>query len=435
MSDEKNMFVSKTTVENQKKSDRKIISPDGLFDLSALTKKQLKYWRMIYPTEGVLILYSEPGIAKSATLRELAKKVIYIPTGKHLRYIDLRLSMLDETDVGLFPDKGEYTFDENGEMVTRMVLDHIAPRWAYLSNEAPTLIHFEELNRAPLAVRNAALQILLEREIGYDFKFNKNVFMVASGNLGDEDGTDVEEFDSALNGRLIHFRHTLTLNEWIEYYANDNIEKPIINYLEKHIDKFYVGIKARKEGETKYASPRTWTFLSKYITANYGKYDDNGNYIEPMVSDWIDDVAEIADSYIGATASNFIKYLNDLLKISIHDILNRYSEIKSDKIEFTRDKKSELLHDLRKIDIKMLKDNQLEHIKMFILDLQQDETTSYLLYLMDDEYVMDENDALDKRKNKFILSFLKNKKFKVFQKTMLDHIEDENKSDSDDVWD
>jgi hypothetical protein len=27
---------------------------------------------------------------------------------------------------------------------------------------------------------------------------------MSSGNLGDEDGTDVEEFDSALNNRLIH---------------------------------------------------------------------------------------------------------------------------------------------------------------------------------------------------------------------------------------
>jgi hypothetical protein len=37
---------------------------------------------------------------------------------------------------------------------------------------------------------------LLEREIGTAFKFNDNVLMMSSGNLGDEDGTDVEEFDS-----------------------------------------------------------------------------------------------------------------------------------------------------------------------------------------------------------------------------------------------
>ena len=38
--------------------------------------------------------------------------------------------------------------------------------------------------------------MLHERGIGTEFKFNDNVLMIASGNLGDEDGTDVEEFDS-----------------------------------------------------------------------------------------------------------------------------------------------------------------------------------------------------------------------------------------------
>jgi hypothetical protein len=40
---------------------------------------------------------------------------------------------------------------------------------------------------------------------------------MSSGNLGDEDGTDVEEFDSALNNRLIHINHTLDVQEWLDY--------------------------------------------------------------------------------------------------------------------------------------------------------------------------------------------------------------------------
>jgi hypothetical protein len=72
-----------------------LISPCGRFDLSALNTKELLYWRFMYPQAGVLYLTSEPGIAKSATMRSIAKKVIFIKTGKHLGYIDLRLSMLD----------------------------------------------------------------------------------------------------------------------------------------------------------------------------------------------------------------------------------------------------------------------------------------------------------------------------------------------------
>lgn len=57
--------------------------------------------------------------------------------------------------------------------------------------------------------------MFLEREIGAFFKFNDNVMMCSSGNLGEEDGTDVEEFDQALNNRLIHIEHTLPYPEWI----------------------------------------------------------------------------------------------------------------------------------------------------------------------------------------------------------------------------
>ncbi len=406
-------------------SPSKVISSDGKFDLSNLTKKQLIYWRMIYPKSGVLFLTSEPGIAKSATLRDMATKIIHIPTGKNLQYIDLRLAMLDETDVGLFPDKGTAIVNVNGEIVTKTVLDHIAPRWAYLSNEAPTIIHFEELNRAPLAVRNAALQILLEREIGYDFKFNDNVFMVSTGNLGDDDGTDVEEFDSALNGRLIHYKHTLTLDEWIEYYANDNIQYAIIDYLKKHVDKFYIGKKSRKDDENVYASPRTWTFLSDYITNNYGSYNENGVYQEPKITEWIEDISTIAHAYIGATGSMFVRYINDLLKISIDDILNRYSELKNDNVIFNRDKKSELLHDLRNINISLLKDNQIKHIKMFLIDLETDETTAYLLWLIDNKYDYSEDKKLSAKKNEFVINFLKDNNFKPFHRIMLEHLNKE----------
>ena len=426
---EKMSIRMETSVESN--TENKLISPDGLFDLSNLTKKQLIYWRMIYPTSGVLFLMSEPGIAKSATLRDLAEKIIYIPTGKNLRYIDLRLSMLDETDVGLFPDKGEFVFEEDGQMVKRTVLDHIAPRWAYLANETPTLIHFEELNRAPLAVRNAALQILLEREIGYDFKFKSSVFMVSTGNLGEEDGTDVEEFDSALNGRLIHYKHTLSLDEWIEYYANDNIQSIIVGYLQKNIDKFYIGKKARAEGDDVYASPRTWTFLSDYITANYGSFDKHGEYQEPQIREYTKDLSAIVHAYVGASGAHFIKYLNDILRISINDILDRYSELKNNNVRFNRERKSDLLHDLRKINLKKLTNNQREHIKLFLLDLQKDEVTAYLLFLIDEVYEWDENKVIDKKRNEFILSFLNDKRFSGIHRTLYKHIDEEDNEDED----
>jgi len=177
--------------------------------LNLLTPKERKYFAIMWAKYGVLNITSKPGVAKSAIGRSIADKM-------NFRYIDIRLSMVDETDVGLYPTISEVESD--GKMVK--CLDFVVPRWAIEANKQPTIIHFEELNRASQQVRNAALQMLLEREIGMDFKFNDNVLMMSSGNLGDEDGTDVEEFDSALNNRLVHISHSLSVDEWLGDYAS-----------------------------------------------------------------------------------------------------------------------------------------------------------------------------------------------------------------------
>ena len=179
---------------------------------------------MMWSKYGVLYITAKPGVAKSAIARSIADKMEF-------RYMDLRLSMVDETDVGLFPNVGEF------EGVK--VLDHIVPRWAIEANKQPTIIHFEELNRASQAVRNAALQILLERQIGIDFSFNDHVLLMASGNLGDEDFTDVEEFDAALNNRLIHFNHTLDTNEWIDNFAQEHVHSLIVSYIRANPEQLY----------------------------------------------------------------------------------------------------------------------------------------------------------------------------------------------------
>ena len=182
--------------------------------LSLLTPKERKYFSVMWAKYGVLNITSKPGVAKSAIGKSIAEKMGF-------RYMDIRLSMVDETDVGLYPNVSEV--DVNGKMVK--CLDFVVPRWAIEANKQPTIIHFEELNRASQQVRNAALQILLERQIGTDFNFNENVLMMSSGNLGDEDGTDVEEFDSALNNRLVHINHTLAVDEWIGDFATENCHK------------------------------------------------------------------------------------------------------------------------------------------------------------------------------------------------------------------
>jgi hypothetical protein len=248
--------------------------------------------------------------------------------------------------------------------------------------------------------------------------------MVATGNLGEEDGTDVEEFDSALNGRLIHIEHTLTFEEWVEYWAKDNIQGIIIRYLTAHPDMYYIGKKSRGESDKSYASPRTWEFISNYITANYGFNSP------PQI--WVNDLQLVGHGYIGAAVNvKFLRYVRDVLKISIRDIIDKYPQLQKEGVEFARDKKSELLQDLRSVDFDNLKPNQIENIKLFMLDLGEDEVSAFLLKIIDEDYDYEEDESLDEKKNDFILGFLRDKRFKKFNKVMLGYVKTKDDTEKD----
>jgi hypothetical protein len=346
--------------------------------MATLTPRERKYFMTMWPKSGVMYITSKPGIAKSAIAREIADKMGF-------KYLDIRLSMVDETDVGLYPNIT--TVDNAGEMVK--CLDFVVPRWAIESNKQPTIIHFEELNRAQLPVRNAALQILLERCIGTEFKFNDTVLMMASGNLGDEDGTDVEEFDNALNNRLIHFNHTLGADEWIDGFAKENCHSSIVSFIKAYPEKLYQN---PTENSKAYATPRSWRFLSDFITMNFGK--------DASPREFLPTLQEVAHGYIGNGAQRFLQYCQEMVNITIQDIIDRFDKVEKELDKYNRDKNSELIQSLKEYDIKKLSDKQLENVTKFLKRVGHDELTAYLLHVLDNV-----PDVSDPKIKKFMQTF------------------------------
>lgn len=343
--------------------------------MNTLTERERRYFMTMWPKYGVMYITSKPGIAKSAIAKSIADKMGFV-------YKDVRLSMVDETDVGLFP---RVTSLSDGSEC----LDHVVPRWAVEANERPTIIHFEELNRASLAVRNAALQILLERQIGTKFKFNDTVLMMASGNLGDEDGTDVEEFDAALNNRLIHFNHTLGAPEWIDNFAKENCHSTIVSYIKAYPEKLY---QPATENTKAYATPRSWTMLSQFIVMNFGK--------DASPKDFLPYLQEVAHGYIGNGAQRFLQYCQEMINITIHDIINNFDKVEKELGKYNRDKNSELIQSLKEFDLKKLTDKQLDNVTKFLKRVGDDELTAYLLHVLDNV-----PDVSDPKIKKFMVTF------------------------------
>lgn len=333
--------------------------------LQTLTPKERQYFSIMRAKSGVLKISAKPGVAKSAIARSIAKKMGF-------QYKDIRLTMIDETDLGLYPDKSEIEFkNKKGEMEKVKVLDFIVPKWAFESNLQPTIIHFEELNRANLHVRNAALRILLERQISDDFAFNDNVLMMCSGNLGEEDNTDVEEFDSALNNRLIHVNHKLSVPEWIDGFAREHVHPTIVSYIETNPEQIY---KISDNSEA-FATPRSWTFLSDFIITNFGK--------DSQPSDFISTVKELAMCYVGNSAIKFVKYCEDMMSLTINDVIKDYKSVKDKVLKSNRDKRSELIQSLRSIDIMDLSDKEIGNVKEFLKTVTDEERVAYLLFVID----------------------------------------------------
>tara|TARA_R110000772_G_scaffold2410_1_gene8314 strand:+ start:36878 stop:38266 length:1389 start_codon:yes stop_codon:yes gene_type:complete len=413
-------------------------NPEFIKKLTTLTEKESLYFSIMRSQYGVLFIKSKPGVAKSAITKSIAKKL-------DIQYVDIRLSMADETDMQ-FPN---LTFDEG---LNCHVIEHAIPQWAAMANERPTLIHFEELNRAPLAVRNAALQILLERGIGPKFKFNENVFMISSGNLGEEDGTDVEEFDNALNNRLIHINHDLTIQEWFDWGKDKVLHPDITSFVEFYPDYFYK--KPNDDAQT-YATPRSWHMLSEFIIKNFGggpkvdpativtetnkmghevivkrdffrhpvfETDQNGEFIlkdgakiltskkgEPIFyydgvkfnrkTDIVHDnlvrnygemneyggvVSNIAVGMIGTVAAmQFVRFLEERTRVSLSDIIANYSRCKIELEKFNRDKYSELLTEARSSDIHKWTNKEIDNFGEFLKDCGADERVGFLLYIID----------------------------------------------------
>jgi hypothetical protein len=75
------------------------------------------------------------------------------------KYLDVRLGMSDETDFK-FPFLKDPTYKSD----VLKVSSYAVPEWSYEGNLQPTIIHFEELNRAPQFVRNADSSNLVRKK-------------------------------------------------------------------------------------------------------------------------------------------------------------------------------------------------------------------------------------------------------------------------------
>jgi len=156
------------------------------------------------------------------------------------------------------------------------------PIWLHRLEEAAKngqrcILFLDELNRAQTDVRQAALQLVLDKQI-HEHRLPKTVvdgvaydtFVVAAVNPADG-FYQVDELDPALMDRFLHFKLQVNADSWLEWATENKIHKTIVAFISNSKDKLYV----RDENATMFPTPRSWAKLSELLFSYENKELDN----------------------------------------------------------------------------------------------------------------------------------------------------------------
>ena len=96
----------------------------------------------------------------------------------------------------------------------------------------------------------------------------------------------------------------------------------------------------------------------------------------------------------------FLQYCEDMLNININDIINDFGRVAPDLKKYNRDKNSELIQSLKELDLGKFNEKQFNNITKFLKGVGEDELTSYLLFILDNNL-----DISKPQIKKFLLGF------------------------------
>lgn len=190
-------------------------------------------------------VWGAPGIGKSSIVRQISQT-------KKIDFIDLRLSLMDPTDLKGIP------FYDNEE--------HSA-LWAppaFLPRNGEGILFLDELNSAPPSVQASAYQLILDRKVG-EYELPKGWAIVAAGNRENDRGV-VYKMPLPLANRFVHFEMEVNIQDWKNWAYQREIDKRIIAYISYKNEHLFT-FDAKKEDKS-FATPRSWEFVNSILKSS-----------------------------------------------------------------------------------------------------------------------------------------------------------------------
>jgi len=192
-----------------------------------------------------VFVWGAPGIGKSSIVKQIADEI-------DMEFIDLRLSLLDPTDL-----KGIPFFDASSQQ-------GVWAKPSFLPNSDDTskgILFLDEINSAPPSVQASAYQLILDRKIG-DYSLPKGWSIVAAGNRENDRGV-VYRMPPPLANRFVHFEMEVDFDDWKKWAYKKGIDSSIISFLQ--YDKNMLFTFDASTNEKSFATPRSWEFVDTII--------------------------------------------------------------------------------------------------------------------------------------------------------------------------
>lgn len=234
-----------------------------------------------------VFVWGPPGIGKSSIVAQIAEE-------KGIAFVDLRLSLLDPTDL-----RGIPFFDANNNNAV-----WAPPSFLPDASEKEGILFLDELNTAAPMVQAAAYQLILDRKVG-EYRLPEGWAIVAAGNRESDRGV-VFRMASPLANRFVHLEMEPSLGDWRSWAIKKGVDASIIGFIGYRPDALFTfdsGSDARS-----FATPRSWEYVNNIVRST-----PEPELIMPMVSGAIGE--ELAAAYLGfREVSATLPSIDDILE-------------------------------------------------------------------------------------------------------------------------
>ena len=190
-------------------------------------------------------LWGAPGIGKSSIVKSIA-------ASKGLEFIDLRLALMDPTDL-----KGIPFYDKESHTALW------APP-AFLPKSGEGILFLDELNSAPPSVQASAYQLILDRRVG-EYELPSGWAIVAAGNREGDRGVTYR-MPAPLANRFVHFEMQVSVDDWKDWAYKTELDARIIAYISyknEHLFTF-----DPKSDTKSFATPRSWEYVGSILKSS-----------------------------------------------------------------------------------------------------------------------------------------------------------------------